>query len=43
MFGDNKKVVDGYHDKLDKFHTALTFHMVCKAIASKIVCLSCEC
>ena len=40
MFGDNESVVNLLstpHAKLHKCHTALSFHCVCKAIASKFV------
>mgnify|MGYP000615415131 FL=1 len=40
MFGDNKTVVDSSitpHAKLHKRHTALSFHRVREAIASKII------
>ena len=40
MFGDNKSVVDSStrpHSKLHKRHTALSFHRVREAIASKII------
>ena len=40
MFGDNKSVVDGSsrpHAKLHKRHTALSFHRVREAIASKML------
>ena len=40
MFGDNKPVVDGSmtpHAQLHKRHTALAFHRVREAVASKIV------
>ena len=40
MFGDNKSVVDSstkIHAKLHKRHTALSFHRVREAIASKYV------
>ena len=41
MFGDNKSVVDSSsrpHAKLHKRHTALSFHCVREAIASKMLC-----
>ena len=40
MFGDNRSVIDSStvpHAKLHKRHTALSFHRVREAIASKIV------
>jgi hypothetical protein len=40
MFGDNKSVVDSSaipHSKLNKRHTALSFHRVREAIAAKIL------
>ena len=40
MFGDNKLVVNLLsilHAKLHKRHTALSFHCICKAVASKFV------
>jgi len=40
MFGDNESVVNSYsipHAKLHKRHTALSFHRVCEAVASKYV------
>ena len=40
MFGDNKSVVDSsvrVHSKLHKRHTALSYHRVREAIASKII------
>ena len=40
MFGDNKSVVDSsvkVHAKLHKRHTALSFHRVREAVASKII------
>jgi len=40
MFGDNKTVVDSFtipHSKLHKWHIILSFHYVCKAIASGMV------
>ena len=40
MFGDNKSVVNLLsipHAKLHKRHTALSFHRVCEAVASKFV------
>ena len=40
MFGDNESVVNSSsipHSKLHKRHTALSFHCVCKAVASKYV------
>ena len=40
MFGDNESVVNSSsipHAKLHKRHTALSFHCVCEAIASKCV------
>ena len=39
MFGDNKPVVDGSmtpHAQLHKRHTALAFHRVREAVASKL-------
>ena len=43
MFGDNKSVVDSTsrpHAKLHKRHTALSFHRVREAIASKMLCFT---
>ena len=43
MFGDNKSVVDSSnrpHGKLHKRHTALSFHRVREAIASKMLCFT---
>ena len=43
MFGDNKSVVDSSsrpHAKLHKRHTALSFHRVREAIASKMLCFT---
>ena len=40
MFGDNQSVVDSgskVHAKLHKRHTALSFHRVREAVASKII------
>jgi len=40
MFGDNESVVNSSsipHAKLHKRHTALSFHRVCEAVASKFV------
>jgi hypothetical protein len=43
MFGDNKSVINSStqpHSKLHKRHNALSFHRVCKAIASGYVVLT---
>ena len=43
MFGDNKSVVDSsirLHANLHKRHTALSFHCVREAIASKMLCFT---
>jgi hypothetical protein len=43
MFGDNKSVINSStqpHSKLHKRHNALSFHCVCKAIASGYVVLT---
>src|SRR5687768_905390 len=40
MFGDNESVVNSSsspHHKLHKCHTALSFHHVCEAVASKLI------
>jgi len=40
MFGDNESVVNSSsipHAKLHKCHTTLSFHCVCKAVASKYI------